>query len=175
MTPDDIMEWHDFFITIATVGATLAGLLFIGLTISLPHLVGTQGYLTRAFTALFMQFEIALVGIFGLIPRQPIIAFGLELLVTGVAVFIGITMFWMHFPENPNAVLGGPIPKAVRYIFAIIGTLFPALAGLLLMAGFAGALYFLMPAVVCALYLSIANAWVFAIEVPRRLHLEGKF
>lgn len=169
MTPNDIMDWHDFFITIAQVGATLAGLLLVGLTISLPHLIGTQGYLTRAFTALFLQFEMALVGVFGLIPKQPTFALGLEFIVLGCAVFTGITLFWKHFPENPNAVLGGPIPKAVRYTLAIIGTLFPALAGLCLLAGFSGALYFLAPSMVAALYLSIGNAWVFAVEVPRRL------
>lgn len=169
MTPNEIMEWHDFFLIIATVGATLAGLLFVALTISLPHLIGTEGYLTRAFTALFLQFELTLIGILGLIPKQPVLALGLEFFVLGVAVFAGITLFWRNFPENPNAVLGGPIPKAVRYILAIVGTLFPALAGLALPAGWDGALYLLVPAVVAGLYLSIANAWVFAVEVPRRL------
>ncbi len=44
MTPAAIVAWHDFFITIAQVGSTLAGLLFVGLTISLGHMLGAGGY-----------------------------------------------------------------------------------------------------------------------------------
>jgi hypothetical protein len=169
MTAEQILLWHDFFVTIAQVGATLAGLLFVGLTISLSHLIGTEGYLTRAFTALFLLFELTLIGILGLVPGQSPAMLGLELVVTGLAVFTGITLFWKNFPENRNAVLGGRGPKTVRYVLAIAGTLLPALSGLLLMLGWPGALNFLVPAVMSGLYLSIANAWVFAVEVPRRL------
>ena len=41
-------------------------------------------------------------------------------------------------------------------------------AGIGLIAGFTGALYLLVPAAVGCLYLSIGNAWVFAVEIPRR-------
>ena len=54
MTAQAILAWHDFFMTIAQVGATLVGLLFVGLTISLPHVLGVSGYLNRAFAALFL-------------------------------------------------------------------------------------------------------------------------
>src|SRR5579864_5697890 len=71
MTTDVILGWHDFFMTIAQVGATLAGLLFVGLTISLPHVLGVRGYLSCAFAALFLQFEMLVIGLSGLVPGQP--------------------------------------------------------------------------------------------------------
>jgi hypothetical protein len=54
MTEAAILLWHDYFVTIAAVSATLAGLLFVGLTISLNHILQGYGYLSRAFTALFL-------------------------------------------------------------------------------------------------------------------------
>src|SRR5215469_8305992 len=99
MNADVILGWHDFFMTIAQVGATLAGLLFVGLTISLPHVLGVSGYLSRAFAALFLQFELLVIGLWGLLPGQNGTALGIEYVVTGIAFAIGITVFARNFPE----------------------------------------------------------------------------
>src|SRR5258707_14719633 len=100
MTAAAILDWHDFFVTTAQVGATLAGLLFVGLTISLGHMLHAGGYLSRAFTALFLQFETLLIGLFGLIPGQPPYALGLEFMAAGLAVLAGIVTFAHNFPED---------------------------------------------------------------------------
>jgi len=168
MTADAILGWHDFFETISQVGATLAGLLFVGLTISLPHVLGVSGYLSRAFAALFLQFEMLVIGLWGLLPGQSGFALGVEFIATGVAFAIGITTFAWNFPEDGQSVLGGFGPRIVRLTLALGGTWLPVIAGIGLVAGRADALYLLMPTAVCCLYLSIGNAWVFAVEIPRR-------
>ena len=168
MTTVAILAWHDFFATIAQVGATLAGLLFVGLTISLPHVLGVSGYLSRAFAALFLQFEMLVIGLSGLVPGQPAWLLGLELIVAGLAFFAGINVFAWNFPEDGQSVLGSRGPRLVRQILSTGGTLFPVAAGLGLIAGRAEALYLLVPAAIGCLYLSIGNAWVFAVEIPRR-------
>jgi hypothetical protein len=168
MTQAAIALWHDYFITVAQVSATLAGLLFVGLTVSLDHVLSGSGYMSRAFIALFLQFEMLLIGIFGVVPGQPVWVVGAEMIVTGVAVFAGTTLFVHNFPEHDDAVLGGPGPRAVRSVLGFIGTLFPAATGIGLLAGWPSALYFLIPAQIACLYLSIGNAWVFAVEIPRR-------
>lgn len=167
MTTDAIL-WHDFFATIAQIGATLAGLLFVGLTISLPHVLGVSGYLSRAFAALFLQFEMLVIGLSGLVPAQPAWLLGLELIVAGLAFFGGINVFAWNFPEDGQSVLGSRGPRLIRQILSTGGTLFPVAAGIGLIAGRAEALYLLVPAAIGCLYLSIGNAWVFAVEIPRR-------
>ncbi|HEY1708996.1 MAG TPA: hypothetical protein VGG10_12080 [Rhizomicrobium sp.] len=169
MTASDILAWHDFFAAVAGAGATLAGLLFVGLTISLEHMVKVRGYLSRAFTALFLQFEILLLGLFGLVPGQPGWVLGVEWIVAGAGVMIGITAFSRNFPEDENStVLGSRAPRIVRFVLTRIGTLFPALAGIALFFGWRGALYLVIPAIAACIYLSIGYAWVFAVEIPRR-------
>jgi hypothetical protein len=163
-----ILGWHDFFMTIAQVGATLAGLLFVGLTISLPHVLGVSAYLSRAFSALFLQFEMLVIGLSGLVPGQPAWMLGIELIVAGLAFFVGIALFAWNFPEDGQSVLGSRAPRSVRMILSTGGTLLPVLAGIGLIAGRPNALYLLVPAAVGCLYLSIGNAWVFAVEIPRR-------
>ena len=169
MTSTALLAWHDFFITIAQIGATLAGLLFVGLTISLSHLLHARGYLARAFTALFLQFESLLIGLFGLIPQQPPFATGFEFIVSGLFVLLGIAVFTRNFPEDESShVLGSIWSRRLRMFLALGGTLLPVLAGVGLIAGWSGSLYLLMPGQICCLYLSIGNAWVFAVEIPRR-------
>jgi len=174
MGAPDIMAWHDFFVTIAQVGATLTGLLFIGLTISLNHMLQGSGYLNRAFTALFLQFETLVIGLWGLLPGQPMFMFGLELIVTGLVFLAGIRVFAHNFREDENsAVLGSKGPRMVRATLSYIATLFPVICGAFLIFNRAGALYWLMPAEIACLYLSIGNAWVFAVEIPRRQALKS--
>ena len=169
MTTTDLLGWHDFFASVAGVGATLAGLLFVGLTISLDHMLQGRGYLSRAFTALFLQFEILLIGLFALIPGQPGWVLGLEWIVTGGGVLAGITAVARNFPEDENsAVLGSRGPRNVRLVLTGVGTLLPVIAGFALVLGWHGALYLIAPAIAACIYLSIGNAWVFAVEIPRR-------
>jgi hypothetical protein len=169
MTPADIQNWHDFFAAVAAAGATLAGLLFVGLTISLGHVIGAKGYLARAFTALALQFEILLLGLFGLAPGQPAWVLGAEYILAGVFVLAGTQVFARNFPEDEQShVLGGRGARVVRAVLTSVATLFPALAGLGLILGWPYPLYGLIPAVIAAIYLSIGYAWVFAVEIPRR-------
>jgi hypothetical protein len=169
MSASDILAWQNYFAVVAQVGATLAGLLFVGLTISLEHVLAARGYLSRAFAALFLQLEILLIGLFGLIPDQPRWVLGTEFIVTGLALFTGITVFGRYFRESEDShVLGSKGAKRFRAAMNIVSTLFPVLSGAALIADLKGALYLLIPSVVTCVYVSIGYAWVFAVEIPRR-------
>ncbi len=174
MTEAALNLWHDYFVTVAQVSATLAGLLFVGLTISLSHVLAGTGYMNRAFISLFLQFEMLLIGIFGVVPGQPAWVVGAEFIVTGLAVLTGTSVFARNFPEHANSVLGSRGPRMVRRLLAWTATVFPAIAGAGLIAGWPPALYFLIPAQIACLYLSIGNAWVFAVEIPRRMQQPEK-
>ncbi len=169
----DIAVWAGFFSIVAQIGATLAGLLFVGLTISLSHVLTARGYLSRAFAALFLQFEILVIGLFGLTPGQPAAVLGSEFIVTGLALFAGISVFTRNFPEDENsAVLGSKGLRLMRAVLTSSGTLFPVASGVALLLGWRGAFYLLIPAIVTCIYLSIGYAWVFAVEIPRRKQRE---
>jgi hypothetical protein len=173
MTAADILAWHDYFVTVAQVSATLAGLLFVGVTISLNHMLQGRGYLYRAWAALFLQFEALLIGLFGLIPAQPSLALGMEFMAAGIAVLAAIRIFGHYFPEDENSrVLGSPGARLVREVLMHTGVLLPVLSGIMIVLGLPGALYWLVPAEVICLYLSLGLAWVFAVEIPRRIYLE---
>lgn len=169
MTAAALTPWHDYFVTVAQVSATLAGLLLVGLTISLNQVLSGTGYMNRGFVALFLQFEMLLVGLFGIVPGQPAWVVGAEFILTGLAILAGTSVFAYNFPEDPNSVLGSRGPRTIRMLLAWIATLAPVAAGIGLVYGQAALLYCLIPAEIACLYLSIGNAWVFAVEIPRRM------
>lgn len=175
MTPADIAVWATFFSVTAQIGATLAGLLFVGLTISLQHVLAARGYLARAFAALFMQFEVLVIGVLGLVPGQPPAALGGEYVVLGLAVYAGITAFARNFPEDENSeVLGSGVPRIARTVLSTLGTLLPVASGIALIAGWPYALYLLVPGILACVYPAIGYAWVFAVEIPRRAEEKKK-
>jgi hypothetical protein len=175
MSAAGIAGWATFFSVVAQIGATLAGLLFVGLTISLQHVLAARGYLARAFAALFMQFEVLMIGVLGLVPGQPSAALGTELVLLGLGVFAGITAFARNFPEDENSdILGSTAPRVIRLVLNSCGTLLPAASGVCLIAGWRYALYLLVPGVVACIYPAIGYAWVFAVEIPRRAEEKKK-
>ncbi len=104
-----------------------------------------------------------------MIPHQPGWVLGAEFALAGSAVLTAIAIFSHNFPEDElSEVLGSKWPRRVRLVLTLGGTLFPVAAGACLVAGMPDGLYLLMPGQVCCLYLSIGNAWVFAVEIPRR-------
>jgi len=170
ITANDILAWHDFFGIVAQVGATLAGLIFVGLTISLPHILKADGYLSRAFAALFVQLELLAIGVIGLIPYQHPIFLGAQFIGIGLALSGAILVFSRNFREDENSsVLGSRRLRIIRGGVTALATLSPVASGALLIAGFQYALYFIVPGVLAASYLSIGYAWVFAVEIPRRM------
>ena len=169
MTESLIQSWHDYFVTVAQVSATLAGLLFVGVTISLNHMLTGRGYLYRAWAALFLQFEALVIGLFSLIPAQASAALGWEYIATGFAVLTAIRVFGHYFPEDAQShVLGSKGSRLVREVLIHIAVLLPVVCGAFVLGNDARAFFWLIPSEIIGLYLSFGLAWVFAIEIPRR-------
>ncbi|HUJ04420.1 MAG TPA: hypothetical protein VLW75_12330 [Rhizomicrobium sp.] len=175
MTDTAILAWHDYFVSVAQVSATLAGLLFVGVTISLNHMLGGKGYLYRAWAALFLQFEALVIGLIALIPAQPASLLGAELILSALGVLAAIRIFGFYFREDEQShVLGSTGARISRETLIHIATLLPAVSGVALIAHWPNPFAWLIPSEVISLYLSFGLAWVFAVEIPRRLELEKR-
>ena len=81
-----ITEWQLFFATVATVSATLAGLLFVSLSINRDRLLDSDHGLLRVARRSFMDFlYILLISLMFLIPQQGSGPLSRELLLLGLA------------------------------------------------------------------------------------------
>jgi len=79
--PLDLEQWTDFFILVGTGSATLAGLVFVALTINLRGVARDATHRYRAINMLTGFASIFLLGALALMGHQPPVAIGIEWIV----------------------------------------------------------------------------------------------
>ena len=82
-----LAAWSGFFAAEAGATAALAGLIFVGVSISLPRVLAHAALPGRAAESLIQMVGGLIVATLGLIPAQPLGWFGAEVLVTGLALW----------------------------------------------------------------------------------------
>jgi len=169
MTAYDLEAWSEFFLGTAGAVAALSGLIFVGVSVNLSRILAAEkveggSFLTgRAIEALVALLSVLGISIFGLAPELGQAAFGIVLLVAAV--------FCVIAPVRLVTVVIGtkhrPAGFASRLAFAVALVAILVLAGVSLLVGVGGGLYWLPFAVVLAVTVAAVNAWVLLVEVMR--------
>ena len=84
MTHEDVAAWESFAVAMAGAAAVLAGLVFVAVSVNLDRLLAVPGLPGRAGDSVIMFVTALVECAFVLVPRQPVAALGVELLLTGV-------------------------------------------------------------------------------------------
>jgi hypothetical protein len=161
-----IADWVPFFEGEVAAAAALAGLLFVAISINLTRIVAVSGLPERAAITLTLLIAIVIVSTMGLIPDQPRVVFGAELLLFGSAVTYVVYMLRSRL-AGTEAVKLSPVSAPFREFGNFITTVPLALAGALEIAGVPGALYCMAPAIVASFAIAGLNAWVLLVEILR--------
>lgn len=157
--------WADFATAVAAATATLAGLVFVAVSINLQRILQFPNLPGRAGQTLVM-FTIPLIfSIFVLVPGQPSAGLAAELIGSGLLIGAGLLIIDAR---------AGQAPQETRYSW-LLSRIFPAissclcllLAGGTLLAQAGGGLDWLVPAALIAIIAGLANAWVLLIEILR--------
>lgn len=110
------------------------------------------------------------ISVLVLVPGIPTDALGIALVVVGVGVWFVVTRGAVHALPRFGGVDEGTAPRgsaAVRIALLQLAVLPIAIAGITLLVGSGGGLYWLGPAVILAYVSALANAWVLLIEILR--------
>lgn len=153
--------WTTMYGAVAGSAAALAGLLFVALTVNLPRILPAATHVARARRALGGLVSLLVLAILILIPGQPRAALGIELLC--LAAVVGAVS--VHLQEQTIRLLqpGRRMNWAVRMLPVNLGTAAIAVAGVSLIVGGGGGLYWL-PATVLVYFLTSAlDAWILVV------------
>ena len=162
--------WTAMYGAVAAAAAAFAGLLFVALTLNLPRILPDAAHVARAREALAGLLSLVVLGFLVLIPGQGKNALGIELLcAAAVLTAFSIPLQGQTLRRLPS---GGRVSWALRMLPVNVATVAVAVAGVSLLAGAGGGLYWLAGTVVVYILRSAHDAWTLVVEatdVPRRL------
>jgi hypothetical protein len=165
MTAYSAAAWSSLASTVAEATATLAGLLFVAVSINLRQILAYPNLPGRAAQTLITFATALLTAIFVLVPGQPRGALGGELIATGLVIAAALLVIDARAGQSEKET---PLTR-------MLGRVFPPLsscaclvaAGVSLLSGGGGGLYWLVPAFVLAIASGLLNAWVLLVEILR--------
>ncbi len=158
-------DWAGFGTAIAATAATLAGLLFVAVSINLKRILEFPSLPARAGQTLMLFVMPLITGLFLVVPGQPAAVLAAELIVTGA----GFGTFQLVIDDRSvRAEQETPVTWLVSRVFpAVVSCGCLLAAGVSLLADGGGGLYWLLPAVLAAIVFGLINAWVLLIEILR--------
>ncbi len=151
-------EWEAFFSGQVAASAALAGLLFVALSINLDTILAFPGLPARAGVTLVTLSTVLIASTALLAPGQSVRAYGAEVLAIGVIALVLVAVLqWRSYRANPPALLAQELARAS----------FCLIAGAVLLAGWEGGVYWMLPAVILSFLSVLLNSWVLLIEIKR--------
>jgi hypothetical protein len=160
----DVSQWHDLFIAEAGAAAALAGLLFVAVSINLKQILAFPSLPARAATVLATLIVALVVSTLALVPGQSRDVLGIELLAA-----CGPTWLWMvgyrlrigrsEHQKKPEYLLELTLMNLAIAPYVA--------AGVSLIAGEGGGLYWAVPGLVFVFIAAADNAWVLLVEIMR--------
>jgi hypothetical protein len=158
-------EWSTLLTVEAETAATLTGLVFVAVSINLDRIMAFPGLPGRAAESILQFLEVFLISIVSLIPGQSDRVLAIEFIVVG-AIFWGFQISGHIRYLRLRA--GHPwwwfVERAMLSQFATVPFL---VAGIVLLLGVPGALYWLIPGFVFSFAAGIVGAWVLLVEIRR--------
>ena len=158
-------EWEAFFSGQVAASAALAGLLFVALSINLDTILAFPGLPARAGVTLVTLSTVLIASTALLAPGQSVRAYGAEVLAIGVIALVLVAVLqWRSYRAHPPALLAQELSRASIVFLAHLPFV---IAGAVLLAGWEGGVYWMLPAVIFSFLSVLLNSWVLLIEIKR--------
>ena len=157
--------WETFFAAQLAAAATLAGLLFVGVSLNLAKILANPSLPGRALSGFYLLLTNVIIASLMLVPEQPRTAFGLEILLAGLALWGMITRLDVVAIRRSETEYRRYF---VRHFFLFQMAVIPYLVGgVLVLAGVRGGLYWVAASMVLSLFVASSEAWVLLVEINR--------
>jgi hypothetical protein len=160
----DPVGWHDLFVAEAGASAAFAGLLFVAISINLRQIIAIATLPARAAAALGALILALAVSVLSLVPGQSRTALGLELLAVATPVWVITTWGHLRLGRSEHQSFWQHTSDAVLAQLAVLPIV---CAGISMVAGVGGGLYWLVPALIFVFITAAVKGWVLLVEVVR--------
>ncbi len=135
------------------------------MSINIEQILAIGALAERALSTMILFVVPLVVGVFVLVPGQPVTALGLELVGTGLVAGGGLLR--VNRPAHRGALEPRSSWLLIRLVPSVTIPVLLVLAGAGLIVRAGGGLYWIAPAIVEAFVGGLATAWVLLVEVRR--------
>lgn len=164
MTGYHLADWSGLFTAEVGASASLAGLLFVALSINLDRIVGYARLPARAAETLALLVMVLLACSGGLLP-QSATGYGIELL--AIAAPFALLVGFVQARQGPDSPDDPWWWFWSRVVSVQAGAILFAVCGVTLVTGGGGGLWWALPAVAASFSGAVYNAWVLLVEIVR--------
>jgi len=151
-------DWQGFYAAVLAASAALEGLLFVALSVNVRAILRSPTSTARAREVLGQLLALLILAVLVLIPGQDGRVVGAELIAWG-AILIAVSI-----RNQGRTVSRLPASQRLSWIGRDMifntGTLLIPIAGITVIAGRAGGLFWLVPTVLIYFLWSLLNAWI---------------
>ena len=155
--------WHELFIMSGGAAAALAGLIFVAVSLNHEDILNVPSLAPLAAQTLTVLVGIVVLCALGLTPGQPRVVLGAELVAVGLAVcavVIATTLRIRRHLQNRWWIVS-------HLLLGTVATVPLLVAGLSLLVGVGGGLYWALAEIVAGFLVAAYYAWVLLIEIRR--------
>jgi hypothetical protein len=159
-----VIDWDTFFAAQLGASAALAGLLFVGISINMTKILKYPVPVNIALQALILLGTILIVSSFSLVPDQSVMFLGVETLIAGASVWVGVTILNIRNLRAQKEYRRGQINQTILVQIAALSYL---LAGIVMITLGSEGVNLLVPAVVVSFIVAMMDAWLLLVEINR--------
>jgi modulator of FtsH protease len=157
-------EWSDFFVAQAGASAALAGLIFVGVSISLDEIIKFPNLLVRAANSLVLLLGALVMSSLMLAP-QSLHTAGYEILGVGIVAWLSTTLMLTTGVRQTE-------PPYRRFMLLSLGlaqvaTIPFVIAGVVVLNTGADGLYWLLPGFAGIFIVALLDGWILLVESHR--------
>ena len=161
----EVASWDGFAVAMLGAAAVLVGLIFVALSVNMQAVLRYPWLVSRAAEAIILLVAVLVACTVMLVPGQSAAVLGTELAILGggVAILVGYRSLGRRASIAPEYRHQSDTQAA----FGVVALLLFVPAGLSLIAGVGGGLYWLVPATLLCVGVAMLNAWVLLVEINR--------
>jgi len=157
-------SWSNFFVAVASAAATLAGLIFVAVSINLAKILSIKKLPARALQSLVLLIIILILCMLFLVP-QSLGAEGVEILCIGSIAWIFILYLDISIYKQTGKEF--KMRQFYNIILSQLSLLPYIIAGVMILRSGSNGMYWLVPGVIFSFFKSVSDAWVLLVEINR--------